>query len=157
MFNIKLENTSELNCSEVVYYVRDKDTNKLITTFDSTIQKAEDIKGWGNFTAAQKLDLQNYITNLRFVDDKLQLATETNLEYNLFLPESFLEALTELYDQAKLIDINFNPMLAMLNGLLNHIIATEKCLSINNKPSVFATFYIDKYYDRLSKVHKNDS
>lgn len=110
----------------VVYYVKDPGSNTLVAKFDTSIQKAENIEGWESFSPTQKLELQNFVANVRFVIDTLGLPAKLNRAYRISLPEPLQTALVDLAESAKANQIEFDPMTAMLNGLLNHIRTTEK-------------------------------
>jgi len=153
-FRIEAMPSRKLDSNRVVYYVKDPSSNKLVTKFNTDIQKAEEIAGWEKFTAVQKLELQNYVANVRFVIDKLQLPAKLNRDYRLSLPDPFQAILVKLLDRARTNQINFDPMTAMLNGLLNHIATTEKRLKTIGEPSVLAEFNINFSHNEKTELDK---
>jgi hypothetical protein len=112
-----------------VIYVKDTGTNLMITKFDINIQRAEEVDGWEDFNPKQKLEVQNYIANLRFIIDKFHSNISINRAYRFSLPEDFQLALVEMAELARKHHIEFDPMSAMLTGLLNHVRTTEKRLN----------------------------
>lgn len=141
-FRIEPMPSRSLKSDKVVYYVRSRHTNQLVTKFDTNTQRAEDIEGWAEFTATEKLELQNYLVGIRFSIDALSLSAKHNRDYRLSLPEPLQEALSKLYDKARINNITFNPMAAMLQGLLHHIATTEKRLLAAGESSVLKEFNI---------------
>lgn len=127
-FRIDPMPSRKLNSDRVVYYVYSvsKVEKKLVAKFDSTIEKAELIKDFENFTSEQKLELKNFVTNMRFVIDRLNLPAKLNRSYRISLPEPLQKTLVTLSELTEKHNIEFNPITAMLNGLLNHIVTTEK-------------------------------
>lgn len=150
-FRIEPMPSRRLDSEKVVYYVKERRTNQLVAKFDTENLAVENIEGWENFTPSQKLELQNYIANVRFVIDKLSLPAKYNRDYRLSLPEPLQKALTALYDKAQSKKINFDPITAMLNGLLNHIETTEKRLQAVGEPSVLPQFNIYVSQDNKSQ------
>ncbi len=139
-FRIEAMSSRKLNSDKVVYYVNNINQKKLATKFDTNTLKPEEIEGLENFTLTQKLELQNYLANVRFTMDKLQLPAKMNRDYRLALPVPLQEALIELFTKASVHNIKFDPMSAMLNGLLNHIETTQKRLNAFDEPSVLSQF-----------------
>ncbi len=144
--------TRRLNGDKVVYYVRDTNTNNLITKFDTDTLKAKDIEGWENFTPTQQLELQNYLSNVRFTIDKLRLPAKLNRDYRFSLPEPLQSALVDIFNKAENNNIYFDPMAAMLNGLFTHLTTTEKRLQACGEPPVLSQFNI-----HTAQIDKSES
>lgn len=141
-FRIEPMPSRSLKSDKVVYYVRSRHTNQLVTKFDTNTQRVEDIEGWVDFTATERLELQNYLVSIRFTIDALSISAKLNRDYRLILPEPLQEALSKLYERAAANNISFNPMAAMLQGLLHHISTTEKRLLAAGESSVLKKFNI---------------
>lgn len=154
-FRIEPMPSRSLKSEKVVYYVRSRSTHQLVTKFDTNTKTAEEIEGFQNFTASEKLELQNYLASVKFTIDALGLSAKNNRDYRLVLPDSLQEALVKLYERAKINNINFNPMEAMLRGLLNHISTTDKRLTSGGEPSILKDFNIIlKSQDEKENQHK---
>ncbi len=139
-FRIEPMPSRKLGSDTVVYYVKDQATNTLITKFDTNVSTVDNIEGWQSFSTEQKLELQNYFANIRFVVDKLHLPAKLNRAYRISLPDPLQTALIDLFEKSQANNINFDPMTAMLNGLLNHISTTEKRLKAIGEEPVLSQF-----------------
>lgn len=153
-FRIEPMPSRRLDSDKVVYYVKDLNTNKLVTKFDTDTHKVEEIEGWEIFTAAQKLELQNYIANVRFVVDKLRMPAKLSRDYRLSLPEPFQALLIEIFERSRKNNIHFDPMTAMLNGLLNHISTTEKRLKAIGETSILEQFDVSLSHNSKEELDK---
>lgn len=141
-FRVERMPSHKAGSDKVVYYVKDLGNNALVTKFDTDTLRAEDIENWESFSPSQQLELKNYLASIRFVIDKLNVPAKFNKDYRFSLPDNFQTALIELFDKAQKNNINFDPMTAMLNGLINHIKTTEKRLGVVGEGSVLSKYDI---------------
>ena len=154
-FRIEPMPSRSLKSDKVVYYVRSRSTNKLITKFDTSVLHAEEIEGWETFNSFEKLELQSYLASIRFTIDTLGLPAKLNRDYRFILPEPLQVAIAELYNRAQANNIVFNPMSAMLSGLVNHITTIEKRLNTLGESSVLADFEIKLRNDGKEELSKD--
>jgi hypothetical protein len=126
----------------VVFYVKDSETKRMVAKFNNNIKRAEDIPGWEEFTSSQKLELKNFVSNIHFFSKKLKLPEKLNKNYRLSLPEPLQDAMVELFEKSQQHDIEFNPMQAMLSGLLKHITSIEKKILAFKESSILEKYGI---------------
>ncbi len=153
-FRIESAPSRTLKSDKVVYYVRSRSTNKVVTKFDTSVVKCEEIEGWETFTATEKLELQSYLSGIRFTVDTLHLPAKLNGDYRFTLSEPLQVALVPLCEKAKANNISFNPMSAMLSSLLNHVASTDKRLQAVGEPSILESLGIFLAEDNKEELQK---
>jgi hypothetical protein len=155
---IEPQPSKKLGSDIVVYYVRNKNSKKLLCKFDSTVKTIAEIPNVTDLSIAQTFELENYLANVRFVIDRLNLSVKDNRAYRIRLPEFLQEALLEFSQKSKQHNIHFDPITAMLNGLLNHLSTTDKRLTGQGEPSLLNKLGIkapDYKQDKISLEKEN--
>lgn len=138
------------------FYVKDVEINKTITKFNNNIERAEDIPEWINFTSSKKLELMNFLSNIHFFSKKLNLSAKLNKSYRLSLPKPLQDAMIELFEKSQQHGIEFNPIHAMLDGLMKHIMSVEKNISALKEYPILEKYGIHAYSPDEDKITSDD-
>lgn len=108
-------------------------TGQHVGSFTLEIQAPEEFSEWKELDEQQQYEFQLYFYNLKYLADDLNVKAIDSENFRLLLSAPLIEALKQLSKEAKRQKIIFNPINAMLNGMLNYCRNVEVKLKKKNK------------------------
>lgn len=121
----------------VTYYVKDSQTRETLCKFTSETKSVDEIEGITNLNIAAQLEIKNYLTNIHFATNRLQMNPRELAIYRIMVPTGLQQEMIALAEKAKQYGVNYDPNLAMLNGLINHTHAVNKKLVEKGEASIW--------------------
>ena len=149
---IEAQPSKKMGSEEIVYYAKDKKNRQLLCKFNTKTKTIDEIENIEALNPQQQLELQSYLANMRFVQDKLGYSPRQNMMFRMMLPKDVQALLPSIYEKAKKHCIEYDPTTAMLNAFVTYSQAIDKQLQAKKEKGLFVTLGIHPNHNLENKV-----